>query len=66
MMRRVMMAVVVGGALLGSSLAGAGAQELPTGAARVVEKVQTRVFIGTAMLKQHVAAIVANQPTPGG
>lgn len=42
------------------------AQELPTGAERLVEKVQTRVFISTAMLKYRVDAIVANHPTPGG
>lgn len=64
--RRIIMGLVLG---LGLSL-GLGqatpAQELPTGAARVVEKVQTRIFISTAMLKYHVEAIVANQPTPGG
>ena len=38
------------------------AQELPTGAARVVEKVQLRIFISKANLQFHVADILANQP----
>lgn len=42
-----------------------GAQELPTGAGRIVEKVQTRIFISQASLTTHVGKIVANQPTPG-
>lgn len=41
-------------------------QEVPAEGGGIVEKVQTRLFISQAMLKQHVAAIVANQPTPGG
>jgi hypothetical protein len=44
----------------------AGAQELPTGAARIVEKVQTRIFISKSSLTFHVAAILENQPAPGG
>lgn len=64
--RRIIMGLVLGlGLSLGLGQASQ-AQELPTGAARVVEKVQTRIFISTAMLKHHVEAIVANQPTPGG
>jgi hypothetical protein len=68
-MNRIVLGLVLG---LGVSLGALGttqAQELPTGAARVVEKVQTRIFISSAMLKYHVAAIVANQPalpTAGG
>lgn len=42
------------------------AQELPTGAARIVEKVQTRIFISKSSLLFHVADIVANQPEPFG
>ena len=58
-------------ALIGASLSlplsgPAAAQELPTGAARIVEKVQTRIFISQATLTNHIAAIVANQPSPGG
>jgi hypothetical protein len=36
------------------------AQELPTGAARVVENVQTRIFISQSTLQFKVAAILAN------
>lgn len=67
--RRIILAGLLGLGLSLSALSGSQAQELPTGAGRLVEKVQTRIFIGTAMLKQHVAAIVANQPalpTAGG
>lgn len=42
------------------------AQEVPTGAARIIEKVQTRIFISKANLGFHVAAILENQPSPGG
>ena len=44
----------------------AAAQEIPTGAARIVEKVQTRIFISKSSLLFHVAAILENQPSPGG
>jgi hypothetical protein len=44
----------------------AAAQELPTGAARIVEKVQTRIIISKSSLLFHVADIVANQPEPFG
>jgi hypothetical protein len=40
--------------------------ELPTGAARLVEKVQLRIFISKANLTFHVADILENQPVPGG
>ena len=58
-------------ALIGLSLSllatgPASAQELPTGAARIVEKVQTRIFISTSSLQFKVEAILANQPSPGG
>lgn len=57
------------GALLGLALAvalmgPASAQELPTGAARAVEKVQTRVFIEKSSLLIKVGQIQANLP-PG-
>ena len=44
----------------------AAAQEVPTGAARLVEKVQTRIFISQSTLTFKVAAILENQPSPGG
>jgi hypothetical protein len=53
---------------LGVSLgvAGAGsAQELPTGAGRVVENVQMRIFISTASLNTRVGRIQENHPLPG-
>lgn len=37
----------------------AAAQELPTGAARIVEKVQTRIFISKASLLADIAEIQA-------
>ena len=55
------------GLSLGVALAGpASAQEVPTGAARIIEKVQTRIFISKSSLLFHVAAILENQPSPGG
>ena len=54
---------------LGLGLAAVGpasAQELPTGAARIVEKVQTRIFVSKSTLVFKVEAILANQPSPGG
>ena len=60
-------AVLLMGATLSLAAAGpAAAQEVPTGAARIIEKVQTRIFISQANLGFHVAAILENQPTPGG
>ena len=41
------------------------AQDVPTGAARIIEKVQTRIFISKSSLTFHVAAILENQPSPG-
>lgn len=64
-MHRIMLGLVLGMSLSLGLIGGSQAQEVPTGAARLVEKVQTRIFISTAMLKYHVEAIVANQPTPG-
>ena len=63
--RRLAFAALIGASL---SLLAAGptaAQEVPTGAARLIEKVQTRIFISQANLSNHVAAILANQPSPG-
>jgi hypothetical protein len=55
------------GLVLSLAVAGPAAQrEVPTGAARIVEKVQTRTFISQAMLGFKVEAILANQPAPGG
>jgi hypothetical protein len=67
--RRIIWGLVLGLGLSLGMLQTSQAQELPTGAARLVEKVQTRIFISQAMLTYHVAAIVANQPalpTAGG
>jgi hypothetical protein len=61
-MRRIILAIAVSVVVMGGSASDSAAQELPTGAGRVVEKVQTRIFISTAMLKYHVEAILANQP----
>ena len=58
-------AVVMGVSLSVLAGATASAQEVPTGAARIIEKVQTRIFISQANLGFHVAAILDNQPTPG-
>ncbi len=55
------------GLSLGVALAGpVAAQEVPTGAARIIEKVQTRIFISQSTLTFKVAAILENQPAPGG
>ncbi len=55
------------GMSLGLLAAGpASAQEVPTGAARIIEKVQTRIFISQATLTFKVADILANQPAPFG
>jgi hypothetical protein len=60
-------AAIVVGLALALALGGpAAAQEVPTGAARIVEKVQTRIFISKSSLEFHIAAILENQPTPGG
>lgn len=58
-------ALLIGVSLSATIASAAAAQELPTGAARLVEKVQTRIFLSQATLANHVAAILANQPTPG-
>lgn len=63
--KRAMVAAAVGVAVLAAPGAAA-AQELPTGAARIVEKVQTRIFISKSTLTFKVAAILENQPSPGG
>lgn len=55
------------GLSLGIALTGpAAAQEVPTGAARIIEKVQTRIFISQSSLTFKVAAILENQPAPFG
>jgi hypothetical protein len=59
-------AVLVGASLTLALTGSAAAQEIPTGAARIVEKVQTRIFISQSTLNFKVAAILENQPTPGG
>jgi hypothetical protein len=58
-------AVLIGVGLSIGVAAAASAQEVPTGAARIIEKVQTRIFISKANLTFHVAAILENQPSPG-
>jgi hypothetical protein len=42
-----------------------GAQEVPTGAARIVEKVQLRIFISKTSLTFNIADVVENQPVLG-
>jgi hypothetical protein len=64
-LKRVLAGWIVALALGAGGAGPAGAQELPTGAARVVEKVQTRIVIAQANLGFHIAAILENQPTPG-
>jgi len=64
--QQAVMAVVVGMGLSLALTGPAAAQEIPTGAARIVEKVQTRIFISQSTLNFKVAAILENQPTPGG
>ena len=59
-------ALLIGVSLSATIATAASAQEVPTGAARLIEKVQTRIFISQATLTNHVAAIVANQPSLGG
>jgi hypothetical protein len=64
--RHLALAALLGASLSLAAAGSASAQELPTGAARIVEKVQTRIFISKANLMFHVAAILENQPSPGG
>jgi hypothetical protein len=69
MLRRSLLVLGLGIGLGLGAVQPSAAQELPTGAARLVEKVQTRIFISQAMLTYHVSQIVANQPalpTAGG
>ena len=63
---RVAAAVLIGVSMSATVASTASAQEVPTGAARIIEKVQTRIFISKASLTFHVAAILENQPSPGG
>jgi hypothetical protein len=51
--------LIVGLGLLAAASPPTMAQELPTGAARVVEKVQTRIFISKASLLTDIAEIQA-------
>ena len=57
--RRALLALVLCAAVV-SSTAPTHAQELPTGAARVVKKVQIMVLTGKSEIEYKVAAIVAN------
>jgi hypothetical protein len=63
---RAIAALLIGVSLSATIVATASAQDVPTGAARLIEKVQTRIFISQASLTFHVAAILENQPSPGG
>ncbi len=65
-MRHAAAAVLIGVSLSLLSSGPASAQEVPTGAARIIEKVQTRIFISQSTLTFKVAAILENQPAPGG
>jgi hypothetical protein len=52
--------LIVGCSLTAAVALPADAQELPTGAARLVEKVQTRIFIAKTSLLNDIAEIQAN------
>jgi hypothetical protein len=65
-LQRYALSLVLAAMLAVAASGSTSAQELPTGAARVVEKVQTRIFIAKANLQFHVAAILENQPAPSG
>ncbi len=65
-MRHAPAALLIGQSLSLTVAGSASAQEVPTGAARIIEKVQTRIFISQANLGFHIAAILENQPSPGG
>lgn len=59
-------ALLIGASLSAMVAATASAQEVPTGAARIIEKVETRIFISKASLGFYIAAILENQPSPDG
>ena len=59
-------AVLVGLSLSLGVAASASAQEVPTGAARIIEKVELRIFISKASLTNQIAAIEANLPAVAG
>ena len=44
----------------GSAVMPASAQEVPTGAGRIIEKVQTRIFISKSSLLNEIAKITTN------
>jgi hypothetical protein len=52
--------LIVGLGLAATVAMPVGAQEVPTGAARIIEKVQTRIFISKASLLNDIAEIQAN------
>lgn len=60
MSRRIMLLGLVLGLSLGFAGQQTSAQELPTGAARVVEKVQLMALTGTNEIKYKVGLIVEN------
>lgn len=60
-------ALLIGIGLSATVASAASAQEVPTGAARIIEKVETRIFISKASLGFYIDAVLANQPAlPGG
>lgn len=66
MLRRTAVGVVVAGALALPMTAPTSAAELPTGAARVVQKIQLQVLTGTNNLLFHVDQIKANAAARAG
>ena len=59
-------ALLIGVSVSATIATAAAAQEVPTGAARLIEKVQTHIFISQSTLTFKVAAILENQPAPFG
>lgn len=59
-------ALLIGVGLSATIASSTSAQEVPTGAARLIEKVETRIFISKASLDFYIDAILENQPSVGG
>lgn len=61
-MRHAAIAALIGTLLSVTAGGSASAQEIPTGAARIIENVETRIFISKSTLTFKVAAILENHP----
>lgn len=53
-------ALLIGVSVSATVATAASAQDVPTGAARIIEKVETRIFISKASLTFYIADIQAN------